>query len=323
MRALVIAGLVALSPALALADVADGVYSLRTDGAQGTLRISGATARIDIIDPGRCSGSAEGVISSIGDRLTALRDARYGDVCTIEIELDANGVPVSTLDAGGCRAHHGASCGFTGDVVGREVASVPQSIDAAFDALARADRIAVQRALQDGGHYGGALDGVTGRGTRGGILAAARERLAAGSTVDLSTEAGAAAFLATLIGDTSGEDVPASVEAPAPAEITAPAARPEAASGAPRDAADFHGTWICDTEMFDAPAEFVFEDGSVTLKNLGATLGHDGPVRVGGRSSAVTIDLADGERLGLFEITAESMIVMSGGEIFDCRRAAE
>jgi hypothetical protein len=37
----------------------------------------------------------------------------------------------------------------------------------------------------------------------------------------------------------------------------------------------------------------------------------------------VTIDLADGERLGLFEITAESMIVMSGGEIFDCRRASE
>jgi hypothetical protein len=124
-----------------------------------------------------------------------------------------------------------------------------------------------------------------------------------------------------------------------PAVTVEPAAAPTPATQVPSDdvavstvaspdAAEagtvgFGGAWSCDSDMFDEKAEFVFADGSVTLKNLGATMTHDAPVEIGGRSSSILLEVADGDRLGLFEITAETMIVMGNGEIFDCRRADE
>lgn len=61
----------------------------------------------------------------------------------------------------------------------------------------------------------------------------------------------------------------------------------------------------------------------MTLKNIGATMTHDAPIEIGGRSSSILLEMADGDRLGLFEITTETMIVMSNSEIFDCRRTDE
>lgn len=327
MRARALAALVSLVPGLALAeDVTSGLYRLQVDGAEGSLRISGGTASISVASPGRCAGSAEGPLSSAGSALFALTDARYGDVCRIEIEVDGKGLPISISDAGGCFAYHGASCGFDGSVVGRDVDVSIEAIDAGFNGRSQADRVEIQRVLKKAGDYVGDLDGVTGRGTRGAIIDAARAALETSPGIDLSTRSGVDAFLVGLIGEARASE-PATTQDPAP-EAKVSADEPAAATVASRDAAEatplgFAGAWSCDSDMFDEKAEFVFADGSVTLKNIGATMTHDALIEIGGRSSAILLEMADGERLGLFEITAETMIVMSNSEIFDCRRADE
>lgn len=327
MRALALAALVYLAPSIVLADdLQSGLFRLQVDGGVGSLEIADGAASISIVSPGRCAGFAEGPLSKVGDALFALTDSSHGDVCRIEIEVDGNGLPISTADAGGCFAYSGASCGFHGSVLGREVAVSISAIDAGFNARSKADRIEIQRVLSAAGHYAGGLDGVTGRGTRGAIIDAAQAALETSPALDLSNRAGVDAFIISLIGE-AGASEPATTQAPAE-KAQVPADEPAAATVASGDAAEtdpvgFGGTWSCDSDMFDEKAEFIFADGSVTLKSIGATMTHDAPIQIGGRNSSVLLQMADGDRLGLFEINAETMIVMSNGEIFDCRRTDE
>lgn len=327
MRTLALVSLVSLAPSIVLADdLQSGLFRLQVDGAEGSLRISEGAASISIASPGRCAGSAEGALSPAGRGVFTLTDARYRDICRVEIKADEDGRPISTVETGGCFAYHGASCGFDGTVIGRDVDVSISAIDEGFNARSKADRIEIQRVLSAAGHYAGGLDGVTGRGTRGAIIDAAQAALETSPGLDLSTRAGVDAFIISLIGEV-GASEPATTQAPAEA-AQVPADEPAAATVASGDAAEtdpvgFGGTWSCDSDMFDEQAEFIFADGSVTLKNIGATMTHEAPIEIGGRSSSILLEVADGDRLGLFEITAETMIVMSNGEIFDCRRSDE
>jgi hypothetical protein len=124
-------------------------------------------------------------------------------------------MPISTTDAGGCFAYRGASCGFTGTVIGRDVDVSIESIDAGFNARSQADRIEIQRALAASGHYAGSLDGLTGRGTRGALIDAARAEIENSPGLDLSTRSGVDGFIVSLIGET-GTSEPTTTQAPAP-----------------------------------------------------------------------------------------------------------
>lgn len=163
-----------------------------------------------------------------------------------------------------------------------------------------------------------------GRGTQGALIDAARAEIETSPGLDLSTRSGVDGFIVSLIGEPGASD--ATTQATA-REAQVPADEP-AATVASRDAAEagplgFGGAWSCETEMFEEKAKFDFEDGKVTLRNIGATMTHEAAIQIGGRNSSVLLQMADGDRLGLFEITAETMIVMSNSEIFDCRRAEE
>jgi hypothetical protein len=305
MRALALAALVSLAPGVLFAEgVTSGLYRLQVDGGEGSLKISDGAASIDITSSGRCSGSAEGLLSKVGDRLFALTDSRHGDVCRIEIEVDGGGLPISTADAGGCFAYRGASCGFHGSVLGRDVDVSISAIDAGFNALPREGRLEIQRALSEAGHYAGAIDGVTGRGTRGAIIAAARAVIATSLDVDLSTRPGVDAFLTELTGTSA---------------VKAYIGDQDIYVG-PND---FHGLWECDSDMFEEKVEFIFAKRSVTLRNPGVTMAHDDPIAIGDSNSSFLLEMDDGERLGLFEITPMTMVIMSNDYVFNCRRAAE
>ncbi len=309
MKRLTLALLACALPAAASADsLRDGLYRILTDGAQGTLEIRGDRASLGIAGTG-CSGAVSGPISALRDGVATITDSAYGDICTITITADEDGLP-GQIQESGCLAYSGAQCSFDGQVEGLDVAWTLEAVDAGFNGLERELRLQVQQALQARGHYRGGIDGAIGPGTRGAIVAAAREDLGTDAEIDLTGAEGARTYLLGLLEPTEAEPMPDDQ-----------AAEPEAAAEtADAEAPAWHGDWTCATDVFDDAARFTFEDGQATLHNLGATQRYADIRQIGGRTDALQVEMMDGETLGLFNIEPTSMIIVGSVGLFDCQR---
>ncbi|SHJ28647.1 peptidoglycan-binding domain-containing protein [Wenxinia saemankumensis] len=178
-RPAVLAVSLALLPGLARAQILEsGDWDIVTDGARGTIRTMGDHASIRIGAPG-CSGGFTGILERSGDTATLT-----GEGCTLDLARSADG-RITISEGPGCTMWHGASCAFSGSVVGPALAVDIDAIDAAFARLGGAAAMQLQEALRDAGTYDGAIDGQTGPGTRGAIIERARRMAAEGDDVRL------------------------------------------------------------------------------------------------------------------------------------------
>lgn len=327
LSSLPIALLVAALPLAATAEtLRDGLHAVVTDGGRGSLRISGGHAELAIAGE-RCFGGTEGPVSEVVDRMATFTNRQDGQSCTITLGIGDDGEPATLEEGSGCGYFHGASCGFSGRVTGREVPASIEAIDAGFNALSREARMEAQEALRARGTYTGAIDGATGPGTRRAVIDAARADLAGTPDLNLESAENVQTWLLSLTGPAASQAVQAPEAAPEPTNKPAVDAgnaqvRPEAttAESAEVSGPAWIGEWHCETDVFDRPAHFTFTESDATIHNIGATMNHDGAQPIGGREDALLIDFADGERLGLFSVQPDSMIIWASSGIFDCAR---
>lgn len=311
MRRFLMTALLALLPSVSVAEqVRDGLYLMQVDGAEGTLRIERGQASLSIVSLGRCVGSVEGSLTPLRRGLTSFTDRRYGSDCTIAMTINADGSPSRTEEGPGCFAYHGASCAFTGEVIGLDVDSTIEALDAAFNAMSVAQRRNLQHRLVELGAYGGPVDGLIGPGTRRAIVIAARKDIRSDPEISLADTRKAGAYLARLLNPPSSVSLLQAVEQALQAPAIVGAAEID----------NVLGLWTCASDLFETPVELEFGLDRASMRPLGITQPYEWMDSIGERSNALRIEFADGETIGLFDITAEAMIMMGSGMIFDCSR---
>lgn len=169
------------------------------------------------------------------------------------------------------------------------VAFDPGAVNRAFSRLAEHERFVVQERLQRRGFYKGAVDGLTGPGTRDAIRQQAAAVVAAGEQVHLDTAEGARAFLSGLL--------------PLP-----PEERPEG------DA--FFGTWDCQGGAWIYGYDgFTNGAGTDPLPYMAIQKLTPG---------MYAILYMDGYQTALLDVTSTTMTWFSpeSGDSFDCRRVS-
>lgn len=314
-----VALIAATFPFTALADTLhDGYYHVAFEGAQGSLLIADGQASVSLGSM-TCAGSAAGPLSALIDRVATFTARDNDESCTMAITVDDNGTPVLIEETdSGCWYFHGASCSFHGEVLGPEVPFSIEAIDAGFNALSRDARLEAQEILRDRGFYAGAIDATTGRNTRLAIVGAAREDLTRMPDLRLDSEERVRIWLLALANTEATEpaQAPAAEPVPTVADIGTVAPEPAATDGTPT----WLGDWRCESGHFEGTARFTFDQDRATFHNLGITMDHAGVQSIGQRSNALTLEFADGEIFGLFDIGHDSMIITASAGIFDCTR---
>lgn len=289
--------------------VQEGLYRLQTDGGQGTLTITNGQASLGVagVMPGVCAGGIEGRLTQVEDGVARFSQTQDSLSCTVAMYLDPDGRPLSLEPGAGCTSFHGFSCSFAGEITGPDVPVSIEAIDAAFNARSPEERRAIQQILHHQGHYNGAIDGVTGVGTRSALIAFGRENVATDPTVSLGDRASVSRQLLALLG--AKPEVPSTVED-----------APDTDVQQPLSAVPFLGMWTCNTPGFDDNDVFEFGNDEVTIQMFEMTVTYDGFDVIGNRSNAYAVQLSDGVQLGLFDIASTTMIIMGEGMIFDCTR---
>lgn len=265
-----------------------GTYTVRVDGGTGTLDLSPDRASLSIGGRG-CTGGVSGVPRQPApDRIT-FAEKSGALSCTIEVAL-VGGQPKSFSGGTNCSDFSGASCSLVGEVTGREVPVDFASVDSAFNALPMSLREAVQRTLADRGLYRSEIDGATGPATRGAIRNAARAASNAGQSVRLDSEEAVRSFLNDLL----RLDLSTLPEEPA-----------------------FLGEWDCEGGIFS------FQQDGYLIGQTGERLPYLSIEKA--TQGAYGITFVDGYRLGLFDVTDNSMTWSSpaSGDIFRCTRVGE
>lgn len=359
MQRALLSSLICFLPAATPADtLRDGYFRIITDGATGTLEISGGQASIGISSRG-CAGSMSGPLERAG-----YASARFsssipgGGSCTITVDILPDGTPGEIHAGRGCSYFHGATCSFSGFTAGPEVPFSIEAIDAGFNALPRELRMQAQRVLQAEGLYRSGIDGITGPGTRTAIIESARQIVADGGSLDLRTPEAVRRFLTLMVAApllTEAAPPPsapgpramalaapvtppadgsvATAAPPAPGdivlppveiEVTAPLPSVESPAAEPEEepapGIAWQGNWICASDTFGEPARFIFSDSQVTLENFGMSMRHTAVEEIGGRPDALRMRLMDGEELGMFHVRQDGMVLVASGGVFDCRR---
>ncbi len=103
---------------------------------------------------------------------------------------------------------------------------------------------------------------------------------------------------------------------------TQPETESEAATAAPATTVwPFEGAWSCLSDTFrDDPMAFRFGPDSVTVPELGSTVGYADVDMIGGRETAYLVNLKDGQRAALVDLETDRVLLFAGGNLFDCAR---
>ncbi|WP_425040873.1 peptidoglycan-binding domain-containing protein [Primorskyibacter sp. S187A] len=265
-------------------ELLDGTYRAKNDGGTGLLTIRDGHASLGITGNG-CVGALEGPLRSNSDGTLSFRQQMGNASCELTLQDSDSGL--AWIDPGsGCSYFRGASCSFAGLVVERTVPRATDALDAAFRQMDEAARRAIQQALKDRGFYSGAIDGITGSNTRGAIIQAGEAALAGGANLRLDRVGDVRAFLMSLI------------------------------EGEPVSEQPFFGTWECEGSTY------VF--GSDGYQNTPQR--EPLPYREVREFTPgiFGVTFVDGYRLGLMDVTADSMTWSSpaSGDTFSCTRSA-
>lgn len=285
---------------------ADGRYHVSTDGGTGTLTIDNGNVDLIVTSPQSCSGRISSAISVISPNEAYLRASEGGYVCTVVMQLDPNGRPISLNPEGDCSYYHGASCSFYGMVTGPAVATSIEAIDVGFASLSAEERANIQRALADRGLYSGSIDGQSGPQTRRAIIAGARADLNQNADISLEAPSEVVDYLESLLASRSA--------APTSSDETSK----ELPAGDPTG--QIMGAWTCESADFDNTLDFSFSHTEVYSESLGRGAEYFSVNFIGQRDHAIDISLDDGQRIGLFAIEQSSMVMMTDSMIFDCTR---
>jgi len=309
MRLTFISAAIISFPMLAIAQeaVREGHYRLQTDGGEGTLIIEKGRADLTVVRQGFCVGGIVGNLAPVENRTTHFTKIQDELACTVTVNVDADGRPVYLTPGYGCTSFHGFGCSFDARVTGLDVPISIEAIDTAFNARSTEERRAIQIALRGLGKYNGAIDGITGVGTRRGIISAARDIVSTDSGVSLGSIESAKQFMLNLINAEGSENLASS----------SPARESVVQSGSDQI---FLGKWSCSLLGMDMKNNFEFEDGVLKVGMFDMQMPYDLVEPIGSRLNALSMELADGTVLGLFDITQNSMIMMGNGEIFDCEK---
>lgn len=309
MRLIFISAVIISFPMLAIAQeaVREGHYRLQTDGGEGTLTIEKGRADLTVVRQGFCVGGVDGNLSPVENGITHFTTIQDELSCTVTVNVDAEGRPVYLTPGYGCTSFHGFGCSFNARVTGLDVPISIEAIDTAFNARSTEERRAIQIALRDLGKYNGAIDGITGVGTRRGIISAARDIVSTDSGVSLANIEGAKQFMLNLINTEVSESSASS----------SPTRESVVQSSSDQT---FLGRWSCNLLGMDMKNNFEFEDGVLKVGMFDMQMSYDLVEPIGSRPNAWSMELADGTVLGLFDITRNSMIMMGNSEIFDCKK---
>jgi len=110
-----------------------GEYRGNMDGGPATLSISAGRGAghyavgMDVVQPGGCSGSVQGIGVVSGERMlftAAVPDG--GGQC--RIELTRRGLRLDVVEVENCHYFHGMACGFSGAVARRGPAGTPRPV---------------------------------------------------------------------------------------------------------------------------------------------------------------------------------------------------
>lgn len=299
----------------------DGKYSVRADGATGTLTINGNKASIGI-GSGSCAGSVEGPLTRQPDGSLSFFEAFGKTRC--EIRLQATSDALASINPNGdCSAFHGASCDFAGVVTGPEVAYSFEAIDAGFERFSRAERRELQIRFGETGTYRGAPDGVSGPATRGAILDSANTALSEGQTVSLATPDEVQVFLELFL----GRAPVTTVHVTAPSAVSAAPKLPTFASALPDGTSQtspmepvYFGRWTCTSSEVEVTSAVAIDGSTIQVDELDLAARYSGAEALDAQGQSFRFTLRRGDSAYIFNATPNHMFATFEGAVFECAR---